>query len=82
MELTSLHQPRLSAHACSHPLLQEAGYNGIHFNQLAHSWVRNVRVVNSDMAFYSWGCTFCTIDGLEVAGDRGYYSGHRYAAAG
>lgn len=57
---------------------QEAGYNGIHFNQVAHSWVRDVRVVNSDSAFYSWGMVFCTITGLEVAsGNRGYDNGHR-----
>lgn len=57
---------------------QEAGYNGIHFNQVAHSWVRDVRVLNSDSAFYSWGMVFCTIAGLEVAsGDRGYDNGHR-----
>lgn len=57
---------------------QEAGYNGIHFNQVAHSWVRDVRVVNSDSAFYSWGMVFCTLTGLEVAsGDRGYDNGHR-----
>jgi hypothetical protein len=57
---------------------QEAGYNGIHFNQVAHSWVRDVRVLNSDSAFYSWGMVFCTIDSLEVAsGDRGHDNGHR-----
>jgi hypothetical protein len=57
---------------------QEAGYNGIHFNQVAHSWVRDVRVLNSDSAFYSWGMVFCTISGLEVAsGNRGYDNGHR-----
>jgi hypothetical protein len=57
---------------------QEAGYNGIHFNQVAHSWVRDVRVVNADSAFYSWGMVFCTLTGLEVAsGNRGYDNGHR-----
>jgi len=40
--------------------------------------VRDVRIVNSDSAFYSWGMVFCTISGLEVAsGDRGYDNGHR-----
>lgn len=58
--------------------VQEAGYNGIHFNQVAHSWVRDVRLLNSDSAFYSWGMVFCTISGLEVAsGNRGYDNGHR-----
>jgi hypothetical protein len=44
-------------------LLQELGYNAIHFNQLAHSWIRNVRILNSDSAFYSWGMVFSTITG-------------------
>jgi hypothetical protein len=43
--------------------VQEPGYNAIHFNQVAHSWVRDVRIINSDSAFYSWGMTFCTITG-------------------
>jgi len=32
--------------------LQEAGYNALHFNQLAHSWVKNVKFTNTDSAFY------------------------------
>jgi hypothetical protein len=28
--------------------LQEDGYNALHFNQLANSWVRNVRIVDAD----------------------------------
>lgn len=40
--------------------------------------MRDVRVLNSDSAFYSWGMVFCTITDLEVAsGDRGYDNGHR-----
>jgi hypothetical protein len=51
--------------------LQEMGYNAIHFNQLAHSWLRDVRIHNSDSGFYSWGMVFCTISGLEItSGDR------------
>ncbi len=44
---------------------QELGYNAIHYNQLAHSWLKDVRVVNSDSAFYSWGMIFCTITGEQ-----------------
>jgi hypothetical protein len=51
--------------------LQEMGYNAIHFNQLAHSWLRDVRIHNSDSGFYSWGMVFCSISGLEItSGDR------------
>jgi hypothetical protein len=51
--------------------LQEMGYNAVHFNQLAHSWLRDVRIHNSDSGFYSWGMVFCTITGLEItSGDR------------
>lgn len=40
--------------------------------------MRDVRIVNSDSAFYSWGMVFSTISGLEVAsGNRGYDNGHR-----
>jgi hypothetical protein len=35
-------------------ILQEAGFNALHFNQMANSWVRNVKFVNTDSAFYCW----------------------------
>jgi hypothetical protein len=58
-------------HCCCCVHLQEMGYNAIHFNQLAHSWLRHVRIHNSDSSFYSWGMVFCTITGLEItSGDR------------
>lgn len=54
------------------------GYNAIHFNQLGNSWLRDVKIYNSDSAFYSWGMVFCTVTDLEISsGDRGYDSGHR-----
>ena len=54
------------------------GYNAVHFNQLANSWMRDVRIHNSDSAFYSWGMVFSTVVDLEVSsGDRGYDNGHR-----
>jgi hypothetical protein len=60
------------------PTPQELGYNAIHFNQLAHSWVRDVRIHNSDSGFYSWGMVFCTILNLEISsGPRGFDNGHR-----
>jgi hypothetical protein len=47
-----------------HP--QEDGYNAIHFNQLANSWVRNVRIVNADAGVYFWGTQHCTVTGVEI----------------
>lgn len=59
-------------------LCQERGYNGIHFNQLAHSWVRDVRIHNADSGFYSWGMVASTVSGLTISsGARGYDNGHR-----
>lgn len=33
---------------------QEQGWNGIHFNQVANGWIRDVRIENSDMGVYFW----------------------------
>ncbi len=34
--------------------LKELGYNGIHLNQVANGWVKDVEVLNSDMGEYTW----------------------------
>lgn len=46
--------------------LKEDGWNALHFNQLSNSWVRDVRFLNTDAAFYAWGCSFITVTGVEV----------------
>jgi hypothetical protein len=57
----------------------EAGYNGIHFNQVAHGWLRGLSILNSDSAIYLWGCTFVSVEDLllDVSQSRGAYDGHR-----
>jgi hypothetical protein len=54
------HTPRYPGH------LAEAGYNALHFNQLANSWVRDVRFVNADTAVYWWGVAFSSVQDVEV----------------
>jgi hypothetical protein len=59
---------------------QEQGWNGIHLNQVANGWVKDVSIENSDMGVYFWGCVFCSIEGLVLASvpaERGPESGHR-----
>jgi len=62
--------------------LLEAGYNALHFNQLSHSWVRNVHFVNADSGFYCWGCSFVTVEAVALrtapeGASRGWEDGHR-----
>lgn len=40
----------------------EPGYNAIHFNGLVNSWIRDVTIVNSDSAIYTWGVSFSTFE--------------------
>ncbi|KIY99225.1 hypothetical protein MNEG_8737, partial [Monoraphidium neglectum] len=59
---------------------KEQGWNGIHLNQVANGWVKDVSIENSDMGVYFWGCVFCSIEGLVLASvpaERGPESGHR-----
>jgi hypothetical protein len=44
--------------------VQEAGYNALHFNQLANSWVRNVGFINTDAGFYCW----CVVGPKQLLG--------------
>lgn len=39
----------------------EAGYNGIYFWSTAHCWVKNVAIINADMAVTLDGTYFCTV---------------------
>ncbi|KAI8466265.1 MAG: hypothetical protein J3K34DRAFT_460951 [Monoraphidium minutum] len=58
----------------------EAGWNGIHLNQVSNGWVRGVRVENGDMGVYFWGTVFCTIENVDLVStprDRGWHNGHR-----
>ncbi|WIA08908.1 hypothetical protein OEZ85_008326 [Tetradesmus obliquus] len=57
----------------------EAGFNGLHLNQVVNGWVRGVTVRNSDMGVYTWGSVFTTISGLTLTNSkpRAWYNGHR-----
>lgn len=61
-------------------MLQEAGWNGIHFNQVVNGWVRGVTVRNGDMGVYLWGTAFCVVEDLVLTSyprERAWYNGHR-----
>jgi hypothetical protein len=48
--------------------LKEQGFNAIAFGMVAHSWMRNVEILNADTALNMFGCSFMTIvSGRRVA---------------
>jgi len=47
----------------------EKGMNGIAFSQVAHSWVRNVTIRNSDSGIFITG-DFCTLTGIVLDSER------------
>lgn len=58
---------------------KEEGYNGIYFENTRNSWVRNVKVINSDIGVYLERCQNITIEDVTVAGRGGHFSiGMRY----
>jgi hypothetical protein len=46
--------------------LKENGFNALMFNQMANSWVRDVRFLNADTAVYFWGTIFSTVQDVEI----------------
>jgi hypothetical protein len=40
---------------------REAGYNAIYFWSVVHCWVKNVAIINADMAVTLDGTHFCTV---------------------
>ena len=56
----------------------ERGFNAIYLNGVIHSWVRDVRVLNSDYGINLNGSSFCTVDDvvLDTNSDRGALVGH------
>ena len=54
----------------------EGGYNAIYLTSLAHSWVRNVNIMNADNAILSDGSAYVTLDGLRISGRSGHYGIH------
>jgi hypothetical protein len=53
---------------------QELGYNGIHFQGVVHSWVRNVTITNFDFGLILYGgAAFTTVHGLTLNGRGGHH---------
>jgi hypothetical protein len=52
----------------------EDGFNGIYFNDVMHSWVRNVWIHNADSAILADECKNITMDGVTVSGRQAPYS--------
>lgn len=46
--------------------LAETGFNALHFNQLANSFVKDVRFLNADTAIYFWGVAFSTVQDVTI----------------
>jgi hypothetical protein len=46
--------------------LNEEGLNALHFNQVANSWIKDVRFVNADTGIYMWGTAFNTVQDVDV----------------
>lgn len=46
--------------------LKEKGFNGVHFDYVANSWVRNVKVVNADFGIDVRSSQFVTVDNVIV----------------
>lgn len=43
---------------------REAGFNAIYFWSVVHCWVKNVAIINADMAVTLDGTHFCTVRAL------------------
>jgi hypothetical protein len=54
----------------------EAGNNAVYLTNTAHSWVRDVAVVNGDSGILTDVCSNVTIDGVEVYGRKYHYGVH------
>jgi hypothetical protein len=50
---------------------REAGYNAIYFWSVVHCWVKNVAIINADMAVTLDGTHFCTVSKTLVL-ERGF----------
>jgi hypothetical protein len=54
----------------------EAGYNAFYLTGLLHSWIKNVKVINSDNAILSDDCKNVTVENFEVSGRITHYNVH------
>ncbi len=49
---------------------KEEGYNGIFMNQLAHGWINQVAIENSDTAIRVDASVFMTIANITISGEE------------
>ena len=54
----------------------EKGFNAIYLSNLAHSWVRNVALINADSGILTDGAANVTIEDVRVAGRKCHYGVH------
>ena len=47
----------------------EAGFNALFFVRAAHSWARDLRIVNADYGIGLMHAHFCTVEDVELATD-------------
>lgn len=55
---------------------QEAGYNGLHLNDLRNSWVTDVHIKNADSGILSDRSDRLTLQKVRVSGRPGHYGVH------
>lgn len=55
------------------PHEEERGHNGLYLTDLAHSWVRDIRIENSDSGILVNDSTNLTIEAIQVDGRPGHY---------
>ncbi len=48
----------------------EQGYNAIAAQQVAHCWIRNIKINNADSGITLGEGTFCTISGITISSER------------
>jgi len=58
----------------------ELGYNAIALRDVAHCWVRDIRLLNAEGGIFSHA-VHCTIRNILLTADKPIFSGNRYGAA-
>ena len=48
---------------------REEGYNALFFFGAAHSWARDLRIVNADYGIGLERAHFCTVEGVQLSTD-------------
>ena len=61
--------PCMSAQEPYRDHYHEAGFNALFFAHAAHSWARNLRIVNADYGIGLMHAHFCTVEDVELTTD-------------